>query len=143
MKKYLKYLIILIFSTLFIFSFIKPVIAEDNNVVVEFYFSEDCDHCQDKYDEIEEIEQIYGANITVKRLSLSINENLEEFYDYEFKVPPGVVVLNQSNGKFNVFPYEKITIAKLAEHLGCSTRTVHRNMGVELKKEKQLLNQEI
>jgi hypothetical protein len=38
---------------------------------------------------------------------------------------------------------EKITIAKLADHLGCSTRTVHRNMGVELKKEKQLLNQEL
>ena len=38
---------------------------------------------------------------------------------------------------------EKITIAKLADHLGCSTRTVHRNMGVELKKEKELLNQEL
>ena len=38
---------------------------------------------------------------------------------------------------------EKITIAKLADHLGCSTRTVHLNMGVELKKEKQLLNQEL
>jgi AraC-like DNA-binding protein len=38
---------------------------------------------------------------------------------------------------------EKITIAKLADNLGCSTRTVHRNMGVELKKEKQLLNQEL
>ena len=38
---------------------------------------------------------------------------------------------------------EKITIAKLADHLECSTRTVHRNMGVELKKEKELLNQEL
>jgi hypothetical protein len=38
---------------------------------------------------------------------------------------------------------EKITIAKLAGHLACSTRTVHRNMGVELKKEKELLNQEL
>ena len=38
---------------------------------------------------------------------------------------------------------EKIKIAKLAEYLGCSTRTVHRNMGVELKKEKQLLNMQL
>ena len=36
---------------------------------------------------------------------------------------------------------EKITITKLATYLKCSTRTVHRNMGNELKKEKELLNQ--
>ena len=37
----------------------------------------------------------------------------------------------------------RITIIKLAESLGCSTRTVHRNMSVELKKEKELLNKEL
>ena len=35
---------------------------------------------------------------------------------------------------------EKITIGKLAELLKCSSRTIHRNMSVELKKEKDLLN---
>tara|TARA_Y100000385_G_scaffold34103_1_gene32042 strand:+ start:929 stop:1549 length:621 start_codon:yes stop_codon:yes gene_type:complete len=39
--------------------------------------------------------------------------------------------------------HEKITIIKIAKGLGCSTRTVHRNMGVELKKEKELLNKEL
>jgi len=34
----------------------------------------------------------------------------------------------------------KITIARLARGLECSTRTVHRNMSVELKREKELLN---
>ena len=38
---------------------------------------------------------------------------------------------------------EKITISKLAERLGCSTRTIHRNMGIDLKKEKELLNREL
>jgi transcriptional antiterminator len=38
---------------------------------------------------------------------------------------------------------EKITITKLAVYLKCSTRTVHRNMGNELKKEKELLNQQL
>jgi len=38
---------------------------------------------------------------------------------------------------------EKITITKLATYLKCSTRTVHRNMGNELKKEKELLNQQL
>ncbi len=38
---------------------------------------------------------------------------------------------------------EKITIAKLSLYLKCSTRTIHRNIGNELKKEKELLNQQL
>ena len=37
----------------------------------------------------------------------------------------------------------KITIKRLAFNLHCSTRTIHRNMSEELKKEKELLNQQI
>ena len=37
----------------------------------------------------------------------------------------------------------KITIARLAKGLDCSTRTVHRNMTEELKREKELLNQQL
>ena len=35
---------------------------------------------------------------------------------------------------------EKLTIDKIAESLGVSARTIHRNMSAELKKEKELLN---
>lgn len=35
---------------------------------------------------------------------------------------------------------EKITINKLAKILKCSSRTIHRNMSLELKKEKDILN---
>ena len=38
---------------------------------------------------------------------------------------------------------EKITFAKLAKLLACSTRTVQRNIGEELKREKELLNKEL
>ena len=38
---------------------------------------------------------------------------------------------------------KKITIGKIAGLLNCSTRTIHRNMPVELKKEKELLNQQL
>ncbi len=117
MRRYIHIFIIIIFSCLCVFSLIKPAVALESSIIVEFYFSEDCDHCQEKYDEIEEIEKFYGNNITVKRLSLSITENLDKFYDYDFKVPPGVVVLNQSNGKFNVFFYEKITIPNLKDSI--------------------------
>ena len=38
---------------------------------------------------------------------------------------------------------EKINISKLAIILDCSTRTIYRNMSNELKKEKELLNQQL
>ena len=38
---------------------------------------------------------------------------------------------------------KKITINRLADLLDCSSRTVHRNMCEELKREKELLNQQI
>ena len=37
---------------------------------------------------------------------------------------------------------KKITIGRIAGLLDCSTRTIHRNMCFELKKEKELLNKE-
>ena len=37
----------------------------------------------------------------------------------------------------------KITMQRLAIRLNCSTRTIHRNMGVELKREKELLNKQL
>ena len=38
---------------------------------------------------------------------------------------------------------KKITIRAISTALGCAERTVHRNMGNELKKEKELLNQQL
>ena len=38
---------------------------------------------------------------------------------------------------------KKITMTQLALWLECSTRTIHRNMGEELKREKELLNKQI
>jgi len=37
----------------------------------------------------------------------------------------------------------KIIISKLAKLLNCTTRTIHRNIGVELKREKELLNEQL
>jgi transcriptional antiterminator len=38
---------------------------------------------------------------------------------------------------------QKINISKISIMLGCSTRTVHRNMTNELRREKELLNQQL
>ena len=37
----------------------------------------------------------------------------------------------------------KKIISKLAKLLNCTSRTIHRNMGVELKREKELLNEQL
>tara|TARA_R100000541_G_scaffold31463_1_gene40321 strand:+ start:983 stop:1603 length:621 start_codon:yes stop_codon:yes gene_type:complete len=38
---------------------------------------------------------------------------------------------------------QKINISKISIMLGCSTRTIHRNMTNELRREKELLNQQL
>ena len=38
---------------------------------------------------------------------------------------------------------QRITIAKLAKLLKCTTRTIYRNMGNQLKREKEILNKEL
>jgi hypothetical protein len=53
----------------------------------------------------------------------------------ESEIYDAMILINNEN--------EKITIAKLSKELHCSVRTIHRNMGNELKKEKVLLNQQI
>ena len=63
---------------------------------------------------------IVGQMVGRKKLSSS------EIYD-------AMLILNDNGWK--------ITMKKLAGSLGCSTRTIHRNMNEELKREKQLLNQ--
>ena len=47
------------------------------------------------------------------------------------------VMLMLNHGGWN------ITIARLARGLDCSTRTIHRNMCTELKREKELLNKQL
>ena len=38
---------------------------------------------------------------------------------------------------------KNITIGRIAGLLDCSTRTIHRNMCTELKREKELLNKQL
>jgi len=113
MNRYLHYLFILFIVLIFICSNIKYTKAEQSSVVVEFYYQEDCSHCEEKKPVIDEIENFYNDTILVKRLPLSDPDNEEKFYSYEFSNYPGVVVLNLSNTKYNTFQYETITFENL------------------------------
>ena len=52
-------------------------------------------------------------------------------------------IVGKMIGRAKLSEGEKITIAKVAQYLKCSTRTIYRNMSNELKREKELLNQQI
>ena len=65
---------------------------------------------------------IVGQMVGRKKLSAA------EIYD-------SMLILHDSN--------EKINISKISVMLGCSTRTIHRNMTNELRREKELLNQQL
>ena len=51
------------------------------------------------------------------------------------EVYDAMILINHAN--------RKITVANIAKSLGCSTRTIYRHMTNELKKEKELLNQQL
>ena len=54
-----------------------------------------------------------------------------------------VIITYLTNKKNAIELGKKINITQLALWLECSTRTIHRNMGEELKREKELLNQQL
>ena len=96
-------------------SFTKPVVAENSDIVLEFFISSSyCDSCEEKKPIVNEIENFYGENITIIRYEVDTSANIEnynKFKSYGFKTYPAVVVKNiTTDEKFNVLlPYEDIS----------------------------------
>jgi hypothetical protein len=113
MAKYLRFSLIIVFACFFLLSFVKPVVAENSNVILEFYYTEGCDFCEEKAPVINQLEIYYASNITVHRLSVSVTQNKNKFDIYGFTSTPGVVVKNESNGNYSTFTYDFITFENL------------------------------
>ena len=107
-SKYIRIILLIFLLFSIIFTFIQPVIGEESDIVVEFFYEEDCGHCQEKEPLIDEIGKYYNDNITLLKLSISIPENRQRWAE-NFRNTPGLIVTNQSNGKQNVFPYAAMT----------------------------------
>ena len=105
-NKYIRIILITILLFSITFAFIQPVVGEESDILVEFFYADGCGHCEEKEPVIDAIEEYYADNITLLRLP--VNENRQRFNQY-FKSTPGVVVTNQSNDYENVFPYVNIT----------------------------------
>jgi hypothetical protein len=114
MNRYLRCFLIITFISLFIFSFLEPVAAENSEIVLEFFISsKTCDSCDEKKPIVTTIEELYGENITVDRYLVHIKdyeENYNRFVNYGFKNVPAIAVRNLSAKDFDVMlPYEDIT----------------------------------
>jgi len=118
MSRFTKYFLIFLFLCLFLFAFIKPVVADEINVVVEFFYSSGyCENCEEKKPIVTDIEKYYGTNITVELFPVDIEEfveNYNKFKRYGFTTWPAVVVKNTTAQNFNLlFEYEEITFNNL------------------------------
>lgn len=119
MNRFPKYSLFFFFICLFLFACTKTVIAEESDVVVEFFYSSGyCEQCEEKKPIITDIEEYYGANITVKQYPVDLEEykeNYDKFRSYGFATWPAVVVKNSSSSEeFNLlFDYEEITFSNL------------------------------
>lgn len=119
MNNYSRYFYITFLICLIFISFSKPVVAENSNIVLEFFISSSfCDSCEEKKPIVNEIENFYGDNITIVRYEVDTLTNIDnytKFKSYGFKTYPAVVVKNISaDEKFNVLlPYEDITFENI------------------------------
>jgi len=120
MNRYLRCFLIISFLSLFIFASLEPVVAENSDIVIEFFISsKPCDSCDEKKPIVETIENLYGENITVERYLVHKNdyeENYNRFISYGFKIVPAIAVRNLSAIDFDVLlPYEDINEENLID----------------------------
>jgi len=99
MNRYLRCFFIAISLSFLFFTFLQSVIAEDTDIVLEFFYNEECGNCEETAPIIDLIEEQYENNLTVYRFSIKNNANRELFYSYGFTSTPGTVVKNQTNNK--------------------------------------------
>ena len=100
MNRYMRCFLFTILLSLFFFTFIQPVVAENNNIVVEFFYSSEyCDSCEEKKPIINDIEAYYDDNITVERLLVDTDtfiENFKKMEDYGL-IYPSVVLWGRNS----------------------------------------------
>ena len=99
MNRYLRSFFVVILLIFLFFTITQSVFAQDTDVILEFFYAEECSHCEEKEPIIDKIDEQYEDKITVYRFSIKNNANRELFYSYGFRSTPGTVIFNQSSNK--------------------------------------------
>ena len=112
MKRDMRCFLIAIFLSLVFFAFVKPVVAENTDVTLEFFFSSGyCEDCEKIKPIINDIKVYYGDNITVERFPVDTStyiDNFNKMKNYGL-IYPSVAVLNTSAGQISKLSDEDIT----------------------------------
>ncbi len=106
-KKYCSIAILFCFTLLCA----AQLVNAENNIEMEYFYSEGCPHCAQTTPIIDAIEQEYKNNITIERFVVENPENYERLVNYGFLEVPAVVINNQTK-----IPREQINKEKL-EHI--------------------------
>ena len=89
----------------------STISSNDGNVTVKFFYNDGCGHCEEKRPLINNIEILYGDNITlIWRL---YSENKEELYSYGVGEIPILIVENNTN--FTVIKYGQMQSKNIIE----------------------------
>lgn len=114
-KKGFYLILVAIISFLILTNFFQPVVAQESNVVVEYYYETDCETCLEETTPIiDEIEEYYGDIITLMRYPTDIDlyrENYQKMKSYEL-YSPSVVIINTSAQKYDSLSEKKEDFTK-------------------------------
>jgi len=112
MCRYIRYFLIFFFFSLVLFTFVKPVVAEESEILIEYFYGDRCETCKEETTPVvNQIENYYKENITILRYPCEKDlypENYEKMKSYDL-VYPAVVVKNLTADKFNTFSYSEIS----------------------------------
>jgi len=82
---------VILFSLLFLV-FAESTVADEDNVTVEHFYFSGCTTCDQKEDILNEIEQLYGNNITM--IALNYSENKVKYLQYGFGSIPQILLMD-------------------------------------------------
>ena len=87
MKKLLVPLILLLF--------LPFLSAEESTVTIQFFFTEECEHCAAVKVSIDTLQEAYGERVEIEMIDVFSREGYEEFNRHGFIMTPGIVFNEQ------------------------------------------------
>jgi len=116
-----RYAVIFVLLFLIALTPLQSIASEDSEVVMEYFYGDECPACNETKPLIDNIGQYYGNEITLQLYSVVNDpetENYQRWRDYYgFQHYPSVVIMDPSNGYYTLFQYEDLSDDGAEENL--------------------------
>ena len=97
-----KFRLIIIFLII-ISLFLPTVLANDTDVTLKLFYSNDCPTCKDIIPMVEDIKKIYEENITLLYYLIDEESNYSKLLEYDTVNIPTIILINNSNNNYELF----------------------------------------